>query len=302
MNRPRDPLPLHRLEVPAPRTLPFAIGSFDRVGPLARAGFPHRHTFYEIDFITGGRGAHRVDLAEWPLDPPHLCCLVPGQVHSWERASDLSGWVILFTDDFLVTYPGDRDVLRELGHCPWRHLTPDIAPGFASLVCDMEREFDARGDGFVTVLQAYLHVLLVRASRVPGAEVASTVTGAPVQVTAAHSTVARRFDRVLAEPGGSQRSVRDCAARLGVSVSYLNEAVKGATGRTPGKLIRQAQALEAKRLLAGSGLTVRQVARQVGFADPAYFCRFFRREIGTTPGDFRRQEESEPAGTARGGS
>ncbi|MEF2524862.1 AraC family transcriptional regulator [Streptomyces sp. CS62] len=34
-------------------------------------------------------------------------------------------------------------------------------------------------------------------------------------------------------------------------------------------------------------MTVRQVAHQAGFTDPSYFCRFFRRETGLTPGGFR---------------
>jgi AraC-like DNA-binding protein len=86
----------------------------------------------------------------------------------------------------------------------------------------------------------------------------------------------------------AELSVRGCAASVGVSVGYLNEAVKRATGFTPGHLVRQAQAREAKRLLAATDLTVRQVARLAGFSDPAYFGRFFRRETGSSPGDFRR--------------
>ena len=46
--------------------------------------------------------------------------------------------------------------------------------------------------------------------------------------------------------------------------------------------------LEAKRLLARTDLTVQQVAKELGFADPSCFCQFFRREAGLTPGSFRR--------------
>ncbi len=59
----------------------------------------------------------------------------------------------------------------------------------------------------------------------------------------------------------------------------------------PGRLVRDARTQEAKRLLAKTDLTVRQVALRVGFDDPSYFCRFFRRETGLSPGDFRRGAE-----------
>src|SRR5690606_39820470 len=63
-------------------------------------------------------------------------------------------------------------------------------------------------------------------------------------------------------------SVAEAAAGLGVTPGHLADAVKRATGRTPGELLRGARTLEAKRLLAGTGMTVAAVARAVGFADP----------------------------------
>lgn len=275
-------VPLHRLQVPAPQQLPFAMGSFDAVGPLSRAPFPHRHTFYEIVFVTGGRGAHVIDLSRWELRPPHLCFVVPGQVHYWENATDLHGRVILFTEDFLLDHPGDRDLLRGLGERPWFSPTGDDASSLARLVADMECEYRAGQAGFASVLRAYLHVLVVRASRLaePLAR-RPDPAGRPALVT-------QEFLRLLARPGPEVWSVRSCAAGIQVSVGYLNEAVKQTTGRTPGQLVRQVRTHEAKRLLARTDLTVRQVAAGVGFADPAYFCRFFRRETGLSPGSFRR--------------
>jgi AraC-like DNA-binding protein len=275
-------VPVHRLQVPAPLQLPFAVGSFDAVGPLSRAAFPHRHTFYEIVFVTGGRGAHVVDLSRWELRPPHLCFVNPGQVHHWENATGLHGQVVLFTEDFLLDHPGDRELLRVLGERPWFSPAAADASAFARLIADMEHEHRTGQEGFASVLRAYLHVLVVRAFRLAGpAPGRPDPAGRPAQVT-------RDFVRLLARPGPEVWSVRACAARVGVSVGHLNDTVKRTTGRTPGQWIRQSRVHEAKRLLARTDLTVGRVAAGVGFADPAYFCRFFRRETGISPGAFRR--------------
>ncbi|MGW5861034.1 AraC family transcriptional regulator [Streptomyces sp. NPDC055239] len=277
-------MPTHRLEVPMPNALPFAIGTFDTIGPMSRASFPHRHTFHEIVHVTGGTGRHVVDLARFPLRPPNLCFIAPGQVHHWENVTGLEGSVILFTDDFLLDHPADRRALRGLGRRSWLELPDDSADRTARLVADLDGEYRAGADGFQSVLRALLHVLVVRSARLPARHPAA----APPAPRSRPGTVAAEFVALLGTPEGSLLSVRACAGRLGVCVSYLSEAVKGSTGRTPGELIRQTRVHEAKRLLLRTELSVRQVAARVGFGDSAYFCRFFRRETGASPGDFRR--------------
>ncbi|MCG6492856.1 AraC family transcriptional regulator [Kitasatospora sp. A2-31] len=272
-------LPLHRLQVPLPHLLPFAIGSFEAIGPLSRAGFPHRHSFFEIVHVTGGRGAHVLDLVHLPLHPPQLCVIAPGQVHHWADAEGLTGRVVLFNEDFLLGHPQDLAALRSLAVRPGLPLGDRAGP-IGTLLADMEHEYRSCEPGYPGVLRASLHILIVRALRaaLPGADGAAPGRSAEL---------ASAFTRLIAEPGRGWRSVASCAQELGVSPGHLQTLVKQATGRTPGRLIRQQQTLEAKRLLACTDLTVRQVAREAGFGDPAYFCRFFRRETGMTPGEFR---------------
>ncbi|MEU9419843.1 AraC family transcriptional regulator [Streptomyces sp. NPDC048272] len=282
MSTPRSgDLPLHRLEVPFPHLLPFAVGSFDSIGPLSRAAFPHRHAFYEIVHVTGGRGAHVLDFVHRPLDPPHLCVITPGQVHHWENTEELTGRVMLFNEDFLLSHPHDAVALDLLADRPWLRLR-DPQDGIPDLLAEMEHEYQTLGTGYAGVLRAYLHILIARAlrNREPGAERGTAAPGRAAELGAA-------FIRLISSPGGTDSSVASCAKELGVSAGHLHALVKEATGQTPGRLIRHRQTLEAKRLLARTDLTIRQVARDTGFADPAYFCRFFRRETGLTPGDYR---------------
>ncbi|WP_313896022.1 AraC family transcriptional regulator [Streptomyces sp. YIM 98790] len=294
-----DPVPLHRLEVPAPQVLPFAMGTFDTIGPLSRAAFPHRHTFYEVTCVTSGSGRHVVDSAARPLLPPQLCAVVPGQVHHWADARRLRGWVVLFNADFLLAHPGDRELLHRLGGQPLLPLDGEQADAVTALLRELRREFLARAPGHLSVLQSLLHVLLVRAARWaerparPAAAAGPAGPAGAARPAAAGEddrarALAREFLALLATPGAVAVPLAGHAARLRVSAGYLTEAVRKATGRPPGRLLREARTLEAKRLLAATDLTVRQVASRVGYPDPAYFSRFFRRETGMSPGDFRR--------------
>ncbi|SCL69079.1 helix-turn-helix domain-containing protein [Micromonospora peucetia] len=281
-------LPRHNLAVPTPDKLPFAVGSFDEIGPLSRAGFPHRHTFYELVYVTHGRAAHVIDLETHHVRPPHLFVVTPGQVHHWRDQHDLRGHVLLCDAEFLLTFPADRDALHRSGHRSWRPRDTAQARRIATLLRWTTTEYRRGGPGRESTLRAYLHLLLTEVLRsrptlpAPGP--------APDAGTCHHraAETARRFEELLAEPDLVGEPPRAYARRMGVSVRHLNDAVPLATGTTPARLIRRARVLEAKRLLTGTDLTVATIADRLGFADPAYFCRFFRREAGDSPGAFRR--------------
>ncbi|MDI1466245.1 helix-turn-helix domain-containing protein [Catellatospora sp. KI3] len=274
-------LPLHRLTATQTLTVPFAVDSFEALGPLSHAPFPHRHTFYEVVLVRAGTGTHVVDLAAYPLRAPHLAVVLPGRTHHWRDASGLDGWLILFGEEFLAGCPQVRELLHRFGQRPCVSLGADAGEHAAVLAARMRGEYAYPAADTLGVLRAYLHILLATAARQAGAP-------APVGVGGQRVELARRFCDLAAAPGGGPRTVGAYASALGVSAGHLGDAVREVTGRTPGAVIRQACAVEAMRLLAGTRLTVAQVAREVGFADPAYFSRFFRRQTGMTAVAFRQ--------------
>ncbi|QLJ02527.1 AraC family transcriptional regulator [Streptomyces sp. NEAU-sy36] len=292
-------VPLHRLEVAGPGAPPFAAGSFEEVGPLSRWDRPHRHTFYEIVHVRAGSGTHVVDLARWPVRPPQLTVILPGQVHHWEGGRGPEGSLVLFTDDFLVDHPGDRAVLRELGS-RWFALDTGHDRSVGSLIGELVTEYRQRAPGHESVLRSLLHVLVVRAARLPVHDGHRSAPGGRGRTAA----VAEAFARLIGRSEASGWTVQECADRLGVTPGYLTQAVRAATGRPPGRLLIEARVYLAQQLLAHTQLSVRQVAARTGFADPAYFGRFFRRETGVSPGAFRKHQSRHrpsleaPPGTA----
>jgi AraC family transcriptional activator of pobA len=61
-------------------------------------------------------------------------------------------------------------------------------------------------------------------------------------------------------------------------------------GTTAFDLIQQRLALEARRRLVFRAHPVQGIAAELGFKDPAYFSRFFRRHCGMSPAEFRRRQ------------
>ncbi|PPK65178.1 AraC family transcriptional regulator [Actinokineospora auranticolor] len=277
MVRATPPLPLHEIEVPVPNGLsPFAIGTFDEIGSFTRARFPHRHDFYEILFLTGGGGVHVVDFEPYEIEPNSVYVLAPGQVHFWKDSELITGRVLVFAEEFLLVHPGG--LLPAPGGSPLLRLDDAQAAQVEEVLDDIDREYRSRDPGYATMLQAHLHILLVRIQRLRQAH----------PRVPASSSIVWRFTRLVTKHVLAERSVTAYAERVGVTAGHLTDLVRAALGTTPGAVIRAALALEAKRLLAQTELSVAQIAHALGFEDPSYFGRFFKREAGASPGDFRR--------------
>ncbi|GIF09139.1 helix-turn-helix transcriptional regulator [Actinoplanes siamensis] len=105
-----------------------------------------------------------------------------------------------------------------------------------------------------------------------------------------------RFRRRLEEGYPASRRVEDYAAELGCSVRTLTRASLAVAGRTAKQVVDDRVALQARRLLAATGLSVAEVGRTLGFAEPTNFGRFFHRETGLSPGHFRAGFADRPGG------
>lgn len=82
-------------------------------------------------------------------------------------------------------------------------------------------------------------------------------------------------------------TVKKLASKVNVSVRYLTNRLKTETGKTAQKHIHMFLMEEAKNLIIGTDNTLSQTAYQLGFENPPYFSRLFKKEVGMTPTEFK---------------
>lgn len=78
------------------------------------------------------------------------------------------------------------------------------------------------------------------------------------------------------------------ASMMNISEVYLNEAVKGATGLSVGAYIRNMVMVRAKRQLAYTSLSAKEIAYALGYEDYTYFSRLFAKCTGKSPSEYRK--------------
>jgi len=95
--------------------------------------------------------------------------------------------------------------------------------------------------------------------------------------------------RLIHERAGEGITVNEVMETLTISRVTLTKRFAQAYGRTPGQEIRRVRAEQAKQYLANTDITVTRIAGMCGFRDLNLLCVFFKREVGCTPSEFRRQ-------------
>jgi AraC-like DNA-binding protein len=250
---------------------------------------PTRTDASTLIFLTEGEAMMSIG-SETHTIGRHECLVVPaGQVFAFESGVNKNrGYLCNFHRDFLIGQLAHGGRWPEFGFLsvwgnPRIGLSAEAAGFVRSLMDRMLREYSANALAHPSLLQAYLAALLCEINH------ACRPLEATVPTAANH--LANQFRELLPAHFKTQQLVADYAARLCVSPNHLNKAVKAATGKSPTRWIAETVVLEAKVLLYQSGLSVGEVAAEVGLADASYFSRLFKKHEGLTPLEFRRRIE-----------
>ncbi|WP_165793398.1 helix-turn-helix domain-containing protein [Yoonia maritima] len=158
-----------------------------------------------------------------------------------------------------------------------------------TLIEGFSRERTEAGPGADIAQAHYLGLILVQVWRQARADIVSHVRSP--------QGLAERFVLLASQRVREHWTVDRYASSLNVSRDRLGVAVKRATGVSPQAYLHRALTREAMELLANTGATVAQIAFRLGFGDPAYFTRFFKRQVGENPGAFRKENRIQDDGS-----
>ncbi|WP_438873071.1 helix-turn-helix transcriptional regulator [Paractinoplanes toevensis] len=234
---------------------------------------PWRPTFHALLLATAGHGTVEVDFEAKTCRPGTLLWVRPGQALKL-GSNGLAASVVTF-DGRLA---GDHWPDQPESPTRWQLEGEDedaVISEFTQLAVDCERH--RAGPLAAELLRHQLAVLLLRIALLAGRP---PVHGAEARTFA-------RFRRRLESGHPRSRRVEDYAEEMGCSVRTLTRASLAVTGRTAKQVVDDRVALEARRLLACTPMSVAEVGRHLGFPEPTNFGRFFHREVGISPGQFR---------------
>lgn len=251
-------------------------------------GFPHRHNYYHLLWMSEAAGTHLLDFETFEARANTVFFVSPGQLHAWASTVQPKGFVINFSTEFFVQmFPRSDDIAKFpffhiASDAPVLSLTQEQHDELLPLLLEMEKEMLGRAEARLDIVRSYLLVLLTRLRRLYPVRAADDASPQSYSLT-------KRFKLLIDQHYLDFGPLRDYAQRLHVTERQLNDAVKRTLGKTAGELVHERLVLEAKRLLCNTDMGVAEIAFHLHFEDHAYFSRFFKKRTQLTPGEFKKR-------------
>jgi len=247
---------------------------------------PHRHSnLWQLIFLSAGDVIAHIDGREKSLDLPCLLVLPPLCIHGFRFSPDVEGHVITLAAPLVETICTNVNNIKPLLALQNQLAVSErLNSPLLKLLNNLAEEYKNQNPFRDFVLQSLVGQLLVWIAR----------ENTPMNKAVAYSDNGKhhftRFTQLIEENFRSHLPLEEYASKIGISKPHLNSICRQYADRTALQVIHQRLLLEAKRNLVYTVMTVSEISNSLGFSEPPYFTRFFKRLEGLSPQQFRQRQ------------
>lgn len=245
---------------------------------------PHRHNFYLLAFFTKGSGTHEIDFDSFDIRPGSMFMLQPGQMHHWSLSEDIDGYVLFYSQEMYNLYFGEKTIdsfpfYFSNSAKPEIVLTNEemdgLSPYFELILKESESNQLFKKDKILNLLDL-IHIELARKYQ-------ETI----VPEINSYNVKLKQFTQLLEKDFTNEKSAAFYADALHITLKHLNRICNETVNKTTTELISDRLILEAKRMLMDKKFLINEISTKLGFDNYSYFVRFFKKNSGMTPKEFR---------------
>lgn len=244
---------------------------------------PHRHAdLYQLLYVHRGQAHLEIEGHRQLITRSTVQVVPPLCVHGFHFSEDIDGYVLTLAAPLVSQLQAQMGPAMAVFARPGSYPVTQDRAYINRLFSAIALEYQGHQPAREVLLHALVGAALVWVGR--QALKGRADSQVPGRSQAYLSQFMQRVERDFRQHG----SVEAMAHGIGISVAHLNSLCRELAGQSALQIIHQRQLLEAKRCLIYTNMTVSQLADTLGFADPAYFSRFFRRLTGMSPKAFRQ--------------
>jgi AraC family transcriptional activator of pobA len=249
----------------------------------------HQGTLQTLIMFSGGAEVHLDDLT---IDSPspRVIVIPPATVHAFKFEPNTHGYVLTISESILLDTPSRR------GRAPFDSLFLEpsaitlrndsgLLKTLEDLLVHLLAEFQAPKRGHRSLTEWLAKSVLILIER----EQATLLMDH--RAKGGRTRLFTEFRALVEQHYLEHWKVEEYAQALNVTPSKLTRISKALTGHSAFEITQQRLLLEARRRLVHIVAPVQLLAYELGFEDPAYFNRFFKKRTGMTPAHFRRAQQ-----------
>jgi AraC family transcriptional regulator, transcriptional activator of pobA len=245
---------------------------------------PHRHDSYLMVFFTNGSGLHEVDFDQFGIKRGSLFVLQPGQMHHWSLSEDIEGFVIIFSQELYNLYFGQKKIneynfYHSIHNRPEmvfeENEIPNLLPYFDLLIQENNHENKLQLDKMLNLLDC-IHI-----------EISRKYSETYSHQAHSYNVKINTFEMLLEQYFRTEKLPSFYAEKLNITLKHLNRICNEILQKTATEVITDRVILEIKRMLIDKQLSINEIAFAVGYEDYSYFSRFFKKQTGLSPTEFR---------------
>lgn len=232
-----------------------------------------------------------VDFKQYETTQPSLFFINTNQILEFKNLGSAVAEMIFYNRDFYCVQIHDAEVacdgllFNNIFEMPFVPLNSSEDKDMRALMLQIQSELTLQDTSSEEMIRTYLKQMIIRATRIWKLQNLQNEKAITVH---ADQELFRDFGRLVEIHFREKHTVADYAELLFIAPKTLANKFNKMHLENPNEIIKNRIVLEAKRLLSFTNLTVKEIAYELGYEDPAYFNRLFTQKIGATPSLFRK--------------
>lgn len=251
---------------------------------------PHRHNYYTVLIVNKAKGLHKVDFNSYDFSNKQLFFVAPGQVHQVIETEKPFGFVMTFSNQFLVensiplSFIDSLNLFQNYGQSAPLLLSKEQFSSIEDFTKNIFKLFNSDVAMKNLSIGAFLKLLLIACNN------CCAINPIESEIDTSGDNLIRAFKRAVNNNYKKEHSTTYYANELYITPDHLNRTIKAKIGKTTKEYIQSRIITEAKRLLYFTDLSNKEIGYELGFNEPANFSAFFKKHSGNSPSNFKKKE------------
>lgn len=284
----KTPPKRYHLHKAYPEKLQLAIYDLEEYRKISaeKASIPHSHSYYQIIWFFKAVSEHTIDFKTYPIKNQTIIFVPKDHIHAFDDNFDIKGYLIHFNESLFSH--NDADLF--LKYCmfnsqenPCYDINNKVAVTINTYIDLIKKELSHKKEfGCEDLIRFALKSLLITLERIHRNE-----ENTPLQFKSNYELKFAKYKALIEENYHKGLLVNNYAELLHISTKTLTTITKSIANQSASQLITNRVILEAKRLLKFTSLQIGEIAFKIGFEDPSYFIKYFKRNTGISPNKYR---------------